>query len=81
MSRVIGRWPWITEAGADLGILIGGGDLENSESITATLFATPFLQISLLPVSLFHSLYLNDYYLISQTTRHNLTFLGSPGGG
>ena len=28
-------------SGPDLGILIGGVDVENSESITATLFATP----------------------------------------
>ena len=32
--------------GADLGILVGGGvDLENSENVTATFFATPIIYL------------------------------------
>ena len=45
-----------------------------------SLSATPVLQISLLTVSLFHSLYLNDY-LISQTARHNFPGDRALGGG
>ena len=78
----------------DPGILVGGWGLilrtvkvfkcnaicNITYILQISLFATPFLQLSLLPVSLFHSLYNVEWLcLISQTARHD--FPGQPLGG